>query len=124
MALGAVAVVIATVTGAWSRVPAARGWAKVTVTVTFGLAPPEATLPTEATTPGVTRPVGKVMATVSPALTSDCCAAASARQAGTWPYSNTTGVPLFTRYKTLPWPITRPGPGSQVIVPPPWPVTV
>ena len=75
---GAVAVVIATVTGAWSRPPAARGCFNVTVTVTFGLLPPVATLPTEDTTPGVTRPSGRVIITVSPAFTSDCCAASSA----------------------------------------------
>src|SRR5262249_61581754 len=72
------AVVIDTVTGAWSSVPAACGWFRVTVTVMVGLVPPVATLPTVDTTPWVTRPAGKVMATVSPAFTCDCCAASKA----------------------------------------------
>src|SRR5262249_9616316 len=55
-----------------------RGWARVTVTVMVGLLPVVATLPTVDTTPGVTRPVGKVMATLSPACTCDCCAASRA----------------------------------------------
>src|SRR5262249_56542875 len=77
-ALGAVAVVIDTVTGAWSRAPAAFGWFRMTVTVMVGLLPVVATLPTEDTTPGVTRPVGRVIITLSPAFTSDGCAASRA----------------------------------------------
>src|SRR5580692_4963427 len=46
------------------------------------------------------------------------------RQSGTLPYSSTTGDPLSTRYSACPWRIIRPGDGSQVSVPPPWPVTV
>ena len=49
---------------------------------------------------------------------------ASARHAGTAPYSSTTGLPLSTLYSTWPWPITCPADGSQVSVPPPCPVTV
>src|SRR5262249_52884482 len=69
------AVVIDTVTGAWSKAPAARGWARGMITVTFGLVPPVATLDTP---PGVTWPVGKVIITLSPAFTCDCCAASRA----------------------------------------------
>ena len=46
-----------------------------------------------------------------------------ARQSGTLPYSSTTGDPLPVWYSACPWPITRPGDGSQVSVPPPCPVT-
>src|SRR5262249_17015800 len=72
------AVVIDTVTGAWSKAPAARGGARATITVTFGLVPPVPTWPTKDTTPGVTRPVGRVIITLSPAFPCDCCAASRA----------------------------------------------
>src|SRR5215467_3759884 len=76
------AVVMFTVTGAWSRVPAAFGSVSFTCTgiVVAGLCPccgvcdagvAVATVPTEDTTPGVVVPSGSVMLTVSPALTSD-----------------------------------------------------
>src|SRR5258707_1723635 len=72
-----------TVTGAWSRVPAAPGSVSVTCTgiVVAGFCPDPgvvvATVPTEETTPGVVAPSGRVMLTVSPALTSDWSEASS-----------------------------------------------
>src|SRR5262249_40216481 len=77
-ALLTLAVVIDTVTGAWSRVPAAFGWVSLTRTVTVGVVPRVATVPTEDTTPGVVWPVGRVTVTLSPAFTCDCCAASRA----------------------------------------------
>src|SRR5215470_9115660 len=76
------AVVMFTVTGAWSRVPAAFGSVSFTCTgiVVAGLPPdPDvvATVPTAVATPGVVVPSGSVMLTVSPAFTSDCCEASS-----------------------------------------------
>jgi len=76
---GLLPVVMFTVTGAWSRVPAAPGSVSFTCTaiVVVGLPPcPDvvvATVPTEEITPGVAVPSGSVMLTVSPALTSDSC---------------------------------------------------
>src|SRR5215469_7054866 len=74
----AVAVMMFTVTGAWSRAPAAPGSVSVTVTaiVVLGLCPDDAgavvaTAPTDVTTPGVVVPSGSVTVTASPALTSD-----------------------------------------------------
>ena len=65
------AVVMFTVTGAWSRVPAAAGCVSVTVTGIVGpLAVPDATVPTEETVPGVVAPSGSVTVTASPAVTS------------------------------------------------------
>src|SRR5215470_630619 len=101
---GAVAVVMATWTGAWSRVPVAPGSRKVMVTWTvadcgFPLEEPDddppddepdeeppddpddpddpvvATLLTLATVPWVVRWLGRVIVTSSPALTSPCKAA-------------------------------------------------
>ena len=72
-----------TVTGAWSRVPAALGSVSVACTgiVVDGFPPgPDAvvaTVPTEEITPGVVVPSGSVTVTVSPALTSDWSAASS-----------------------------------------------
>src|SRR5258708_9732620 len=72
-----------TVTGAWSRVPAAPGSVSVTCTgiVVAGFCPDPgvvvATVPTEETTPGAVAPSGRVMLTVSPALTSDWSEASS-----------------------------------------------
>src|SRR5215470_15022112 len=76
------AVVMLTVTGACSRVPADLGSVSFTCTgiVVVGLPPdPDvvAAVPTEETTPGVVVPSGSVMLTVSPAFTSDCCEASS-----------------------------------------------
>src|SRR4029077_20300012 len=74
----AVAVVMSTVTGACSRVPAAAGLLSVTVTgiVVAGLCPccgavVVATVPTNDTTPGVVVPSGRVTVTASPAFTCD-----------------------------------------------------
>jgi hypothetical protein len=72
-AFGRIPVVIATVTGADSRPRPARGSTGVTWTTTVGgLAPGRtaATVPTDAMVPGVTRPLGSVMATRSPRRTS------------------------------------------------------
>src|ERR1700744_1742398 len=68
-----------TVTGAWSRLPAALGSVRFTCTgiVVTGPCCPVvvvATVPTEDTTPGVVVPSGSVTVTPSPALTSDCWA--------------------------------------------------
>ncbi len=84
------AVVMFTVTGAWSRVPAAFGSVSCTCTgivaVAFGPDPDVvATVPTEETTPGVVVPSGSVMLTVSPAFTSDCCEASSGIVTTCWP---------------------------------------
>ncbi len=78
----AVAVVMFTVTGAWSRMPAARGSVSVTCTGIVVVAfPPDsdvtATVPTEDITPGVVVPSGSVTVTLSPAFTSDCCETSS-----------------------------------------------
>src|SRR4029077_10330868 len=81
---GLLPVVMFTVTGAWSRVPAALGSVSVACTgiVVDGLPPgPDvvvATVPTEETTPGVVVPSGSVTVTLSPALTSDWSEASSA----------------------------------------------
>src|SRR5580698_1001220 len=66
----AVATVTYTVTGAWSRVPAADGSVSVTVTwiVAFALVP-VATVPTEEIFPGVLAPFGSVTVTGSPTAT-------------------------------------------------------
>src|ERR1700736_6518252 len=71
-----------TVTGAWSRLPAACGSVSFTSTGIVVVAlPPDpdvtATVPTEETTPGVVVPSGSVTVTLSPAFTSDCCEASS-----------------------------------------------
>ncbi len=73
-----------TVTGAWSRLPAAFGSVRFTYTgiVVAGPCPccpgvVVATVPTEDTTPGVVVPSGSVMLTASPALTSDWSEASS-----------------------------------------------
>src|SRR6266702_2193249 len=75
----AVAVVMCTVTGAWSRMPAAPG--RVSVTCTGIVAPcrpdTDATLPTADTVPGVAAPSGNVTVTASPLCTSDWSAASS-----------------------------------------------
>src|SRR6202044_3739871 len=53
----ALAVVMFTVTGAWSRVPAAPGSVSVTITGIVALLPdPDATVPTEETVPGAGPP--------------------------------------------------------------------
>src|SRR5262249_52807404 len=69
---------IDTCTGALSKVPASLGGARGTVTVMGGLVPPVATLLTDDTRPGVVLPLGRLMVTVSPAFTCDCCAASKA----------------------------------------------
>ena len=57
-----------TVTGAWSKVPAAPGSVSVTITGIVALLPdPDATPPTEETVPGVLDPSGSVTVTSSPA---------------------------------------------------------
>src|SRR5260370_24001547 len=72
----ALAVVIDTCTGAWSRPPAAFGCVKATSTVTVGPEPDPvdpglATLPTIVTTPGVVCWLGSMTVTVLRGLTCD-----------------------------------------------------
>src|SRR6266516_6544019 len=79
-----------TVTGAWSRLPAACGSVSFTCTGIVVVAfPPDsdvvATVQTEETTPGVVVPSGSVTVTLSPAFTSDCCEASSGIVTTCWP---------------------------------------
>src|SRR5262249_50314853 len=80
------AVVIETLTGAWSSRPVAAGWSGLTVTSTVGEVfeselpddDDDATRPTDETTPGGGRLLGSVIVTRSPAFTCVCRAASSA----------------------------------------------
>ena len=114
----ALAVVMFTVTGAWSKVPAAPGSVSVTVTGIVALLPdPDATAPTEEIVPGVLDPSGSVTVTASPAATCDCMAASSGIvttcrsdvAASTGPDAGPPRLPIT-------W-LTRSAPGSNTTCP-------
>ena len=66
--------VMVTVTGAWSRVPAAEECVNVTVTwIVAEVGDPDATVPTEEIVPGVPAPSGSVTMTASPTAICDSC---------------------------------------------------
>ena len=120
----ALAVVMFTVTGAWSRVPAASGSVSVTSTGIVVVGPCSccpcvvvATAPTEEIRPGTVVPSGSVTVTLSPAFTCDWAEASSGIVTTCWSeVAVSTGPDAGPPRATVTW-LTRIASGSNTTCP-------